>query len=436
MTRKAELRNKCCALAILLCFCLGCATGSKVRLEQGQVPDTLKDLERYVLDDSHRFQDLLETRGALYEDPALQGYLDHLFQPLIPALPSPSPYHFTLKIVRDPTLNAFTLGDGTIYLNTGLIARLKSSRQFAFIVGHELAHVLNRDLLYFTDSLHRKTVAAKLTGLVVTPALSAIGLGGLGDVGVGLAYAASVTGYGREHEDQADRESLNMMRRLGYDEHEAIHVFEILLAEHQRYQRGIEIGLLSSHPSNEHRLQTVKVFVGPKALDGSVPETLDETFLNATQRLRIENATFNIQLSRYDHAVEDLRLLLSRTPHDAAAHCALGEAYRLIAQDPKKLKDELNAKTWKEITKTTTGIQHADWRARALEEYQRSLSVDPHSPNPYRGLGLLCEAQGQFPEALIYFQRYLELNPTAKDRRFVSSAITRIQHTQAQKQED
>jgi len=433
--KNGALINARYALAVTLGCCFGCATTSTVRIDQGQVPKHLQALERTVLEDSSNFKHLLAAQGALYEDPTLQAYLDQLFQPLLPAVSSSLPYHFSLKVVRDPTLNAFTLGDGTVYVNTGLIARVKTSQQFAFVVGHELAHVMNRDLLYFTDSVHRKTVAAKLTGLVVTPALSAVGLGELGDLGLGLAYAASVTGYGREREDQADHDSLVLMRRLGYDEREAIRMFDTLLTEEERYQRGIEFGFLSSHPSNEHRLDAAKAFIGPKALETSTPLIVDEPFLTATQRLRIENAALNLQLDRYDHAMSDLQLMLRRSPHDVAAHCYVGDAYRLMAEDPKKLKAELNSKTWKDLYQGTEEPQQRTWQDRARQEYERAMSLDPHFPDPYRGLGLLHQAQGKSAEALSDFQRYLELNPTAKDRRFVLSMMRRIQDAVASPQE-
>jgi predicted Zn-dependent protease len=396
-------------------------------VDQGQVQEKLRDLETSVLEDARKFQELVEARGAVYEDPQLQVYLEELSRPLVPPLPPSSPYRFRVKVISDPTLNAFVLGDGLLYLNTGLIARVKTSQQLAFVIGHEIGHAVNRDLVYFTDNLHRKTVASKLSGLVVTPALSAFGLGGIGELGIGLAYAASVTGYGREREARADEDSLKAMRRLGYDEREALRVFETFLAEHERYHRGIEIGFLSSHPSNQQRLKAVKKFMGSKALDVFAAEPSDERFLDITHRLRVDNASFNIELGRFYHAAEDLQIILRRTPDDALGHFHLAEAYRRIAEDPRKLKDELSRKAWRQIAEVAEKDQQPYWESRALEEYQQALQLDPQLAPPHRGLGLLRQAQGQREEALTHFTRYLELAPDAKDRRFVVSVINRLE---------
>ena len=405
----------------------GCATMPTVRLNQGAVQSSLQALEADVLEESRRFKQQLEASGAVYERPELQIYLESLFQPLVPQHSEAGRYRFALKVVQDPTLNAYTLGDGSIYAHTGLIARLKTADQFAFVMGHEIGHVMNRDLVYFTDALHRKTIATKLAGLIITPALAAVGAGGLGQMGLNTVYVASVKGFGRERESAADQEALATMRRLGLEEREALRVFETFLAEHERYDRGIEFSFLSSHPSNEERLKVTRTFMGAKALDVFTPEKVDNAFLDATQPLRIDNAALNIKLRRLYHATEDLQIILRRTPEDARARFHLAEAYRLIADDPEQLKRELSRKAWSEIKDVADAGQRTYWQARSFEEYQRALSLDPNWAEPYRGLGLLQMAQAKSHEALQSLQRYLELAPSAKDRRFVLSHIARIE---------
>jgi predicted Zn-dependent protease len=402
-----------------------------VRLDQGPVQDKLRSLETYVLEDASKFEELLDGSGAVYDDPVLQAYLDGLTQPLLPRVDPSSSYHIHLKVIRDSTLNAFTLGNGSIYFNTGLIARLTSAEQFAFVMGHEITHVMNRDLVYFTDSYQRKTVATKLTELVLSPALATVGLSGVGELGLSMAYLASVTGFGREREAAADQESLAVMQQLGYELREAQRIFEIFLAEHERYERGIEVGFLSSYPSNTERLKAVKASMGARALDVFAPPKEDAAFLEATHQLRVDNAAFNLQLGRYYHAVEDLQVILRRKPEDASAHFYLAEAYRLIAEDPKKLKDELNRSTWRQMSQIADQEQTPYWQGRAREEYTAAMTLDPRNPQPYRGMGLLLMAQGQSDEALKQFERYLQVAPDAKDRRFVLAQIERIRDAPA-----
>ena len=52
-----------------------------------------------------------------------------------------------ILIVRDPTIGAFTLPTGTIYLHTGLLARLETEAQLATILGRALTHAAQRSAL-------------------------------------------------------------------------------------------------------------------------------------------------------------------------------------------------------------------------------------------------------------------------------------------------
>jgi len=391
------------------------------------VQASLQNLETHVLDEAEKFTRLLEESGAVHEEPQVEAYLNSLFEQFVPPLTDSPQYRFRLRILRDPTLNAFTLANGSIYANSGLMARLKTRQQFAFVMGHEISHVMKRDILYFRDQYYDKTITAKVADLLLTPALTAFGFGGVGELGVSLTYAASITGYGREREAEADQEALLTLQRLGYDEREAMRVFELFLAEHDRYAKGIEIGFLSSHPSNRQRLEVVKQALGAQALDMFKPETVDHEFLDRTQRLRVDNAAFNVQLGRYYHAVEDLQIILQRTPHDAAALFQLAEAYRLIAKDPKRLKEELSRKAWAEIRQIGDKAQQTYWWSRAEETYRKALDVDPRFVDSHRGLGLLCLDQEKPELAQDYFQAYLTLAPEAKDRRFVSSLLVKAQ---------
>ncbi len=409
---------------------VGCATVPAVRLDQGPVQEQLKPLEEHVLADSQQLKKHLEESGALYEEDALQAYLDELARPIFTKLESAGSHQLNLRVVRDPTLNAFTLGDGSIYINTGLIARLTSAQQLAFIVGHETSHVLNRDLLYFTDAAQRKTVAAKLTELVVTPALSVVGLGGVADAGVNMTYAASIMGYGREREARADEDSVRLMQQLGYDPREALRIFDAFLSEDTQYQQGLELAFLSSHPSNEARRSALQQQLGR---DVSAPNSPipDKAFLTATEGVRLENASLDTQLGRYHHAINTLEAIIRRAPEQAMAHALLADAYRLIAEHPERLKEEVSKNTWKELCDAAGDTPESYWRSKARESYERASSLDPALPEPYRGLGLLAEAEGRPDEARQYLQRYLTMSPDAKDRRFVMSKIVHLQPSAA-----
>jgi hypothetical protein len=58
-------------------------------------------------------------------------------------------YHsnINVKICRDPNVNAHAFEDGTIYVNIGLIAVLRTESQLAAVLGHELTHIYRKHSL-------------------------------------------------------------------------------------------------------------------------------------------------------------------------------------------------------------------------------------------------------------------------------------------------
>jgi predicted Zn-dependent protease len=103
-------------------------------------------------------------------------------------------------------MNAFSLLQGGIYIHAGLLARLDNEAQLAHVLAHEITHTVKRHQLKFVRSMKNKTVAAKLAEIVLAPAAGAFAGGGganLISTLIGLTYAASVTGYGRENEEEA-----------------------------------------------------------------------------------------------------------------------------------------------------------------------------------------------------------------------------------------
>jgi len=66
----------------------------------------------------------------------------------------------TILVSRDPEVNAYCLGEGTIVINIGLLSRVRNESQLAFVLCHELAHyelghINKRIENYATGSEHR-----------------------------------------------------------------------------------------------------------------------------------------------------------------------------------------------------------------------------------------------------------------------------------------
>ena len=110
--------------------------------------------ERFLVDFcdnwlSLRDMDFTVPDGRLY--PEFDRYLEMIGNKMIPQ-EAVDKIPFKFHIVRDPTINAFAIPNGEIFLHTGLLARLKNEAQLAFVLGHEIGHILRNHVLKFSDA--------------------------------------------------------------------------------------------------------------------------------------------------------------------------------------------------------------------------------------------------------------------------------------------
>ena len=86
----------------------------------------------------------VQGRMKLLAENSVQEYVSHLGDSLIPegAKGTRKPIEFRFFVVEDPEINAESLPDGTLLINTGLLGAMENEAQLAFVLSHEMAHVL------------------------------------------------------------------------------------------------------------------------------------------------------------------------------------------------------------------------------------------------------------------------------------------------------
>src|SRR2546425_2579850 len=103
-------------------------------------------------------EEQLQKKSKPYDDPLLDEYLAKIGDKLMPDdVREAGGPGFKFGVLRAPTLNAFAMPNGRVYIHPGLLARLDNEAQLAMIVGHEMTHVTNRHALSFTrDAQHKQ----------------------------------------------------------------------------------------------------------------------------------------------------------------------------------------------------------------------------------------------------------------------------------------
>src|SRR5262249_60315232 len=110
----------------------------------------------------------------LYQDALLEEYLDNIARRLTPPELEEAGIPIRVRILQDPSLNAFAYPNGAIYIHTGLLARVGNEAQLATILGHEMTHGINRDAVRNYRDTRNKVILANIGAIAASIGLSAV----------------------------------------------------------------------------------------------------------------------------------------------------------------------------------------------------------------------------------------------------------------------
>ena len=210
----------------------------EVQVVRGKDPQTGIGLLEF------RRGDKVDGRLKLFPVPEVQQYVTDLGTSLLPAgqLGTTRPLEFRFFVVEDPSINAQSLPDGTVLVNTGLLGVVENEAELAFAMSHEIAHVLQVHSWREANETRAAKVGLLIVGIAATYYIGYLSIY-LSKVGM----AAVANGHQRALENQADRLGLQTIIDRGYDPREAMKLMRTLIDRHG--DRSISL-LWSNHDSS------------------------------------------------------------------------------------------------------------------------------------------------------------------------------------------
>jgi len=187
----------------------------------------------------------MTLEGEVVTDKVLKSAVRSIVDRL--SKPGTDGFHFEVRIVDAPIVNAFALPGGPIVVYTGLLRAAKSPEQVAGVLAHEMAHVTRR---------HGMQRIAQSVGVIALVQLLAGDVSGLAAVGVELVRDGAINSYSREQESDADADGVERMLRTHLDPRALADFFELL--------KSREPGLptvaawLGTHPDLDERIGNVR----------------------------------------------------------------------------------------------------------------------------------------------------------------------------------
>jgi len=400
-------------------------------LTKVSLPEKLVKLENELINDGRKANKIIFDKGAIYDEKEVLDYISAVGTRILSGTDIKVGEDVNFKLIRDPTVNAFALPDGTIYLHTGILSRLENEAQLAFTLAHEISHYANKDAVYLTDNRHNSTVVFKLVDIVLSPASAFFGiLGDLANFGCGMIYVSSVTGYGKTIEARADKDAIILAQGHGYNPTEAASLIKVFMSENDKYGPGIEIYFLMNHPSNTQRLKKLEAIINERCKEENkyAGDINEEEFLHNMVKTKLYNALLNIKLDRLEHAHDNISWVINKYPDNAEAHYLLGEIYRLSLENKDRYKYEMSSKNWTKMCDSLNKEKLREkWLNLAIAEYGKAIEANSAYSDPYKGLGLLYYDRHDAANALNYLNKYIQINNQAPDKRYITNLISKIQ---------
>ncbi|MFY8185673.1 MAG: M48 family metallopeptidase [Bacteroidia bacterium] len=169
-------------------------------------------------------------------------------------------YKWEFNTVDEATVNAWCMPGGKVVVYTGLLPVSQDEASLAVVMGHEIAHAVARH----GNERMSQQMAIQMGGTVLSVALQnkSQQAQNIFLQSYGIGSQLGVLKYSRTHETEADKMGLVFAAMAGYDPNAAIGFWERMAAASSG-QKPPE--LLSTHPSDEKRINDLKAFM-PEAM--------------------------------------------------------------------------------------------------------------------------------------------------------------------------
>ena len=204
-------------------------------------------------------------QAQLSENPEINEMVQRVGQRIAKAANKPE-YQWEFAVIEDDKMiNAFALPGGKVAVFTGLLKVTKGEAGLATVMGHEVAHALQR---HGVERMSR-SIIDQIAQLGALGAAASGHAGGGAIQGLLGAYGVNVSlPFNRKQESEADYIGLRLMAEAGYDPREAVPFWERMSGCPRqmigkvcfRSQQSVP-EFLSTHPSDVTRINQIEAWL-------------------------------------------------------------------------------------------------------------------------------------------------------------------------------
>jgi len=183
-------------------------------------------------------------------------------------------YKWEFNVVDSPEANAWCMPGGKVVVYTGILPLTKDDAGLAVVMGHEIAHAIAE---HGNERMSQQlAVEAAGIGLDIYMQQKPQQTRDIFMSAFGIGSQVGMLGYSRQHELEADKLGLVFMAMAGYNPERAVSFWQDM----SKVGGNKPPEILSTHPSDAHRIDKVKEFL---------PEALKYYSANAPEQVKNAN---------------------------------------------------------------------------------------------------------------------------------------------------
>ena len=249
-------------LAAMAVALAGCTSTSDNRLISLPVPQASSQAEPDPATQREHAR-ILASYGGEHDNARMHAMIEKTVERLVAASERPD-LKYQVIILNSPSINAFSLPNGRLYITRGLIALANDKAELASVLSHEMGHVIAHHAAIREEQARQVAIISH----VVSDVLSDPQVGALALAKSKLTLAA----FSRAQEFEADGIGIGISARAGFDPYGASRFLtdmqrnaDLKAAAGGADPRGLDF--LSSHPATPDRvknaLANARQFSGP-----------------------------------------------------------------------------------------------------------------------------------------------------------------------------
>ena len=297
----------------------------------------------------------ITDQSVIVTDPLLNQWVNEISNKLW-AQTARKDVPYSIKIIDESDINAFSTLGGYIYINAGTLDFVQSDDELAGVIGHETGHIERRHAVTSNNKASILNVLFGVASLFI-PLVYRFGQ---------LAQAGLQARISRDDENEADKYGLMLMSRAGYDP-DAMHTFMAHLGAVEQESHDVLSKYLADHPGTPKRLANLN---GDPELNPAL----------RTDDQRVAQGIHDFDTARYNIAAMKFTDILKRRPDDSTARFQLGQAQLALGQVSKG--EQNLAAAAEQVSPQAKAL--ADVRIKALRDAERRLDLLHPDLSPLR----------------------------------------------------